>query len=218
MTKRRIFIDLDDVTADLLTGFAALCNAHFGLNLTRNSFKEWDLSKVASHVAPGDIFELLNTPGLFANLEPIPGAVESIHQLMEDPRFDVLFLSSSFSRYSCSEKRAWVRKHFGTKGAEHLILATRKDVIGRERDLLIDDQPKNVQEWAGGTMLFDAPHNQTFYHPRRVMNWDEILARLEVNQPMKGRKADLIVLDELKEFNEPGFFPSIGWDANGSEV
>lgn len=176
--QQRVFLDLDEVVADMLTGFAALCNERLGTNVTRESFTSWELSKPLD-VPPEIVYTLLSTPGLFAKLEPMPGAVEGVRKLMKDERFDVLFLSASNSLYSCSEKRNWIRKYFGNKGSEQLILATRKDVVGRPGDWLVDDRPKNVQEWIGRSMLFDCLHNKDFDHPLRVKTWDEIHFNLE---------------------------------------
>lgn len=196
MHQRRVFVDLDEVVADLLTDFALLCNERLGTNITRESFIDWNWSDLLGF--PPEVFQnLLSTPGLFTKLKPIPEAVPSIRKLMKDDRFDILFLSASTSRTSCSEKRNWVRQHFGQKGAENLILTTRKDVIGTKEDWLIDDRPKNIQEWKGTALLFDAPHNKNFQHSLRVNNWEEAL---------------FLVEDGL----QPKYEDKHGWDGNGS--
>lgn len=116
----RIYIDLDGTICDI-----------------KKAVNEFRLKN--GHLNPNDIeFKYpWSLPGFFLNLEPIPGAIESVKILASD--YDVWFLSrpSFKNTHSYTEKAEWVKKHFGYEMQKRLILCGDKSLLtGR---ILIDD-------------------------------------------------------------------------------
>lgn len=77
--------------------------------------------------------------GFFADLAPLPGAINSIKALHQNPFYDVYILTapSVFNPMSYTEKRTWVGKHLGLEMAHRLIINPNKGLM--RGDILIDD-------------------------------------------------------------------------------
>ena len=94
--------------------------------------------------------------GIFQNLEPIEGAIESVNILLDTPELDVYFLSTApwDNPEAWMHKRLWIDKHFETKKIrKRLILSHQKHLmIG---DYLIDDRRYNgASEFSGKWIHF----------------------------------------------------------------
>lgn len=78
-------------------------------------------------------------PGLYINLKPIGGALDTYRWLHEHPRTAVFILTSpSLKNPHCySEKRLWVEEHLGMEIVGRLIITPHKDL--NKGDYLIDD-------------------------------------------------------------------------------
>ncbi len=84
-----------------------------------------------------------DVPGIFALMDPMPGAIGAVRQLAE--RYDLYILSTApwNNPTAWSDKLNWVKKHFG--GGEdsvfykRLILSHHKDLC--HGDYLVDDRP-----------------------------------------------------------------------------
>lgn len=124
--KPILYVDMDDTICDYKGAF------------TR------DINKFSNNKFPQSRW------GFFANLEPIEGAIETLHELMED--FDVWILTrpSYLNPLSYTEKRIWVEKYFGIEFCKKLILCSDKSLL--RGDYLVDDsslcgQPEFEGEW-----------------------------------------------------------------------
>jgi 5'(3')-deoxyribonucleotidase len=97
-------------------------------------------------------------PGVFALMEPTPGAVEAFLELSE--LFDVYILSTApwANPTAWADKLEWVKRHLGggpgDPAYKRLILTHRKDL--NRGDFLIDDRPtkRGVDRFAGTVLSF----------------------------------------------------------------
>lgn len=113
--------------------------------------------------------------GFFADMKPMPGAIEAYQWLAAN--FDVCILTrpSVMNPMCYTEKRVWVEKHLGIEACETLILCTQKwRLIG---DYLIDDMP--WPKFRGTQILFGGPEYR---------DWKEVLdyfqmKRMELDYP-----------------------------------
>jgi 5'(3')-deoxyribonucleotidase len=116
MTKKILYIDMDNVLVDFESGIRQLDAA--------------TLKQYEGH--------LDDVPGIFSKMVPMTGAVEAFHLLADN--FDTYILSTSpwDNPTAGSEKLAWVKKYLGEKARKRLILSHHKHLnIG---DFLVDDR------------------------------------------------------------------------------
>ncbi len=111
-------------------------------------------------------------PGIFARMEPMPGAVNALARLSE--RYDVYILSTAPWRNptACNDKLHWIHQHFGKEEDsclyKRLILSHHKNL--NRGEILIDDRPhKNGAEKFPRVLHFGVPPYDT---------WDAVLKEL----------------------------------------
>ena len=137
--KKIVYVDLDGVIADY----------------ERNS--------------KGTTDEERKAPGFFANLEPLPDAIESFKKLCK--HYEVYFLSTApwSNIHAWSEKRVWVEKHFGEYAFKRLILSHNKSLLRGE--YLIDDRIAN------GVDGFEGEH--IHFGTSKFPTWESVLSYLK---------------------------------------
>jgi 5'(3')-deoxyribonucleotidase len=107
-------------------------------------------------------------PGIFKDLQPVPGAISAFKELSK--YYDVYILSTApwGNPEAWMEKRLWVEKHLGDLAHKRLILSHNKHLnIG---DYLIDDRLANgADRFRGEHIMFG---DATF------PTWDKVLKYL----------------------------------------
>ena len=149
--KKVVYIDMDGVIASFDSGVAKL-NEHLK-GVYRN-----DLDLV---------------PNIFANLDPVEGAIAAVKRICK--KYDVYILSTAPWRNptAWSDKLVWLQRWFGeddgTPLYKRLILSHHKNLC--KGDYLIDDNPdKNgVSEFEGQVLHFGSED---------FPNWDTVLDEL----------------------------------------
>ncbi len=131
MTRKLLYIDLDNVLVDFPSGIEQLDT------LTRQAFD-------------GRLDEV---PNIFSLMKPMPDAIDSFNELAEV--FDTYILSTSpwENPSAWSDKLNWVKAHLGPKAYKRLILSHHKNL--NRGDFLVDDRDKNgVDKFEGEVILF----------------------------------------------------------------
>jgi len=131
-----LYIDMDNTLVDFKTGLAKA-----------------DPALLEKH--RGDEDEI---PGIFALMEPMPGAVEAFHELATT--FDTYILSTApwLNSTAWQHKLEWVHQHFGdehgTPAYKRLILSHHKHL--NHGDFLIDDRPTHngADRFSGEVIAF----------------------------------------------------------------
>ena len=151
MKKPIIYIDMDGVLVDF----------------------ESALTKVSPEMLEKFAGEYDNIPGIFALMDPVPGALEAVDRLKE--KYDLYILSSSpwENPTALGDKLAWVKKYFGGDGQENIFF--RKVIFSSVKhlnrgDILIDDRTANgAGDFLGRHIHFGSPE---------FPNWQSVLNSL----------------------------------------
>ena len=133
MPRKILYIDLDNTLVDFPSGIAALSDEERDTYLDRYD----------------------ECPGIFALMDPLPGALEAYRQLSS--AFDTYILSTApwLNSSAWSHKLEWVHRHLGDEPGspsyKRLILSHHKDL--NRGDFLVDDRPNNGAERFEGEWL-----------------------------------------------------------------
>ena len=128
---KRVFVDMDNVLVDFESGLA---------QVSEEVKKEYE----------GRLDEI---PGLFGLMEPMPGAIEAMHELQK--HYDLFILSTApwKNPSAWSDKVIWVTKYLDDVFHKRIVITHRKDLC--QGDYLIDDRGKNgTSEFAGEWIEF----------------------------------------------------------------
>lgn len=143
--QKRIYVDMDNVLVDFQSGIDLLDDA------TRSAFEN----------------RLDEVPGIFAQMKPMPGAIEAMHELHK--HFDLYILSTApwNNPSAWSDKLKWVTTHLDNIFHKRLIITHCKNLCKGE--YLIDDRGKNgASEFEGEWIQFGS---QQFPDWQSIINY-----------------------------------------------
>lgn len=115
MTKKKIFLDLDNVMCDFKKSYNEWKEAHPEITYPQSQF------------------------GFFSNLEPIEGALDAFKELQKHYDVYILTRPSIYNLMCFTEKADWVKRHLGFEMLEKLIIMCNKSMVKGENAYLIDD-------------------------------------------------------------------------------
>ncbi|MGO1851869.1 MAG: 5' nucleotidase, NT5C type [Microbacteriaceae bacterium] len=173
-----VLLDLDGVLADLHTPLRRrveeIAEEHGFAHEFPDPITDW---RIAAHHPATDkaVHAVFREAGFFASLDPMPGAVDAVHELRrrrED--VDVLFCSSPYvsNPIGASDQFDWVQRHFGRWAGSRLILTGDKTLL--HGHVLVDDRPDvtgRVAEPAWRQVLYTHAYN-TDQPGQRIDRWD----------------------------------------------
>jgi 5'-nucleotidase len=169
--RKRIAIDMDEVTADALSRHLDLYNAEFQAGFTREHLQGRHLGEAVPEEHRERVRQYVRKVGFFKDLSVIEGSREVIRDLQQ--RYDI-FITTAAMEFPNSfvEKYEWLLEHFPFIPWTHMVFCGDKSVIAT--DYLIDDHARNFVGFRGEGILFNAPHNMHETGYRRVANWQEV--------------------------------------------
>lgn len=147
MSKKIVYIDMDGVLVDLQSA----------------------IDRLDPQVRAAAVEDIDEVPHLFANPDPMPGAINAFNRICK--KYDVYILSTApwGNPTAWSDKRLWVERHLGENAFKRLILSHNKHLC--HGDYLIDDRLKN------GAEKFTGEH--IHFGTDKFNNWDTVLKYLE---------------------------------------
>lgn len=139
---KKLFFDMDGVLVDFQSGIDKLSDE------TKQEY-EGRLDEVS---------------GIFSLMDPMPGAIEAVHELSK--YYDMYILSTApwKNLTAWSDKIEWLTKHFGDLFKKRVILTHCKHLC--DGDYLVDDRAKNgASEFPGEWVQFGS---------ERYPDWEEV--------------------------------------------
>jgi 5'(3')-deoxyribonucleotidase len=144
--KKRLYFDMDGVIVDFVSALKLQ---------SEDTLKEYE----------GRLDEI---PGLFGQMEPMPGALEAVRKLNE--KYDCYILSTApwNNPSAWSDKVAWITEHLDDVFHKKMIITHCKHLC--KGNYLIDDRDKHgASEFEGEWIHFGS---------ERFPNWETVLEYL----------------------------------------
>jgi 5'-nucleotidase len=178
MTKPILLIDMDGVIADFYGHFLSIWREKYPdrVYVKPEDVTAFYLETLYPAEYSQDILDILRAPGFFANLPPMPGAIEALKKLDEEGKFEIYLCSTPDSdsvNHNCaSEKMRWVERHLGKKWVKDVILTHDKTLV--QGDFLIDDKPNinGLRKPSWMQIMFQHAYNKDVYG-FHMNGWDK---------------------------------------------
>lgn len=172
---RRILVDMDGILADLQSPWIDAYNRETGDSLAMSDVTDWGIENFMTRM--DEPWDILRRPGFFAQLEPLPGAVEGFKALQEMGH-EILICSSPASAESAKDKILWCKDWLGVERRD-IALMHKKSWLSGTCDVLIDDKPATIRQWAAAgkdAITLAYPYNAEVDHLcARVPSWGHIV-------------------------------------------
>jgi len=176
MKNKTIYLDMDEVSVDMLSYLCYQYNNKFNKDLKVSDIKTYNLLQYIGEEG----IQLIKEKGFFANLKPIKNSIETIRKLIDDGHI-VFIISSPMNEFSVFEKYLWCKKYLPFFDIKNLILVGNKSEllskIDGENSVLFDDCPAYLREFNGIKIVMDREYNKELVigvdYDYRVDGWDE---------------------------------------------
>lgn len=182
--------------------------------------KAFNLKEGLSEKQGKIIDAVMGRAGFYAELDPIPGAIDALLSLVEDGHTVSIVSSPWWPNRTCvQDKHDWLVKHLGAEWADRLIITKDKTLV--DGDILIDDKPEITGDitprWEH--ILFDQPYNSHIVNGHRMLSWseEEVDHAIEQHLDKKYPKLDSRVrLENVKDLPQFESFATGGPVSYGS--
>lgn len=169
---KSILVDMDGVLADVYSRFFELQESLTG----SRTFID-DIAGLLEAEAFPLQREWVTTPGFFRSVPVMPGSIEGLKKLNEKYKIIVVSMATEFPN-SLTDKQLWLNEHFPFITWKQIVFCGDKSLI--PADIMIDDHPKNLNQFRGQRIIFTQPHNMLIADQgqERVGSWEEIVKLL----------------------------------------
>ncbi len=173
----RLVLDVDGVVADFLGHTIATLEGLPPEFQDREHYTLWDISKSLPPEFRPRLAALWNRPGWCRSIPRLPDIPDFLSWGVEVTWATAPMVTSP---YWVPERADWIREQFGY--GELIFARDKSEAPG---DVMVDDKPENVLDWArkhqnGQAFLWDASYNREFVveggqNVRRTSSWSEVL-------------------------------------------
>lgn len=178
--KKTVGIDLDTTLNNIEEMWLQLYNKDYNDNLSPDQLLDWDITKFIKPECGRKIYDYLNLPNFFYELDIKPYAKEAVEWLSE---YFNLYIVTSYTPNVCVDKARWVEKHLPFINQRNIIFCNNKGALNF--DYLIDDGGHNLESFKQTGIVFDMPYNRYLMNYRRAYNWLDIKMIFEELQAEK---------------------------------
>lgn len=147
--SKNILLDLDGVLANFLQGAINVLNRRLDKTVTEEQFVtefgEWGINKYFGVSLPDFWTAIESESDFWLNLKPLPWAKQLYEWLSSE--YEVTIVTSPSGDPDCArQKLEWLKKHFGIT-PDKVFIGSRKYLMAREGNVLIDDWSENVNKF-----------------------------------------------------------------------
>ncbi len=160
MSNPVVLVDMDGVLSDFDGWLYERSSLWPSLNPDRSAQRHYFLT---DEVMPADakrMREVVNSSRIFAELDPLPGAIAGLWALAEEADVWICTKPLDANPHCRDDKAAWLRRHFGPEFGAKCIIAPDKSMV--RGAVLLDDCPKREQwrraDWT--PIVFEQPFNR----------------------------------------------------------
>lgn len=173
----RIAIDMDEVITDALGRHLEIYNRHFNKRMTGEELIGFTLPAYVSDDEKRKVVEFVEQESFFADMEVLPGAIETLESLSREHELFVTTAAMEFPN-SFRPKYEWLIEHLPFISPLNFVFCGDKSIVNA--DFLIDDNVRHFERFNGQGLLFDAPHNRFVEYNPRMKNWNDIASYFNV--------------------------------------
>ncbi|AAK79190.1 5'(3')-deoxyribonucleotidase [Clostridium acetobutylicum] len=174
MNKPTLGIDLDTTLNTLDREWVKRYNEIYKDKLLPSDIKGWDIENYVKPECGKKIYDILKEPHFFRNLGVQPFAETALEELTSI--FNIYIVSATHYKV-CEDKGNWIKEKFPFISYQNIIFCHNKGLV--HLDILIDDNPLNLENFKGNKILFDAHHNKSENRFVRARDWYEAKALCE---------------------------------------
>jgi len=165
---KRVLVDMDGVLANVYSRFIEKHEEEFGVRLATK-----DIIGLKEAEAFPNQLKWVNKQGFFRTVPVMPGSQQVLKRLHDHYEIVVVSMATEYPM-SLTDKQLWLADKFPFISWKQIVFCGSKNII--QADIMIDDHPKNLDNFKGETIIFSQPHNLNLLNTRhkRVDNWAEI--------------------------------------------
>ena len=193
MTRKTIYVDMDDVLCETARGCLTIIQREFGKPMSYEALTDFNLGESCGLDAQetAELYRIVHHPDELLKLEPIAGAVSTLRE-WSDLGYEIAIVTGR-PPLTQEASIAWLRQErvpyhsftvvdkYGRFAADSESAVTLAELMNRRFFFAVEDSPIMAlylaEQMAVSVKLFDRPWNQTAAeHPRitRVNDWDSI--------------------------------------------
>lgn len=180
MKKPIILLDCDGVLADFTDLALQIIEEETGKKFYPIDIPRWDVFESLGFPEIWEAFEKrVSQVGLCKGIKPYPQSLGAVKKLVE--KYEVLIVTAPVDALPWMYERAhWIEDHFQISKKKVIFAHAKQFVRG---DVLVDDKPDNIIEWAtanpnGLAVLWEHSYNRDAVIPGnaiRVSDWTKLL-------------------------------------------
>lgn len=167
----RIAVDMDEVITDAFTKHVRLYEQHFTKKVDHDKLIGKTLPDYAEPEEKRKVIEFVEHETFFADLDVIPGAIETLEALSHEHELFITTAAMEFPT-SFTAKYDWLTKNVPFIDPLNFVFCGDKSIV--QADFLIDDNVRHFQRFKGQGILFDAHHNRFVDYNPRVKSWNDV--------------------------------------------
>lgn len=176
MDRQIVFVDVDDVVADLVPYWISLYNDDYEDDLLVDEITDWDLTKFVKTECGKKIYNYLDSPMLYDSVKPVDGAKEGVVALRTlGVRVVYATMVSVINACQLTGKYEWLVRHGFLDEDRHEDLVGIGDKGLLHGLVLIDDRVKNLSGFQGVGVLMNRPWNRKDNYSRRADSWPDVV-------------------------------------------